>query len=313
VGRRRSIALMVLAVLAVLAVVGAAAGCGSDGASVAASDTLGDDAITVASFDFAESRLLAELYSQALEAGGLRVVRAFDLGSRELVFPALAQGLVELVPEYAGSALQFVSLGAEVPRASAADAHGALELLLAGSQVRALDPAPAVDANAFVVSRDTARRHGLRTLSDVRRVAGELTFGGPPECGARPFCLLGLGQVYGIRFDEVLAVDVGGPLTRQALRSGHIDVGLLFSTDPELDRPDLVELVDDRRLQPAENVTPLVRVEVAERWGSALVDRLDEVSRRLTTAELRALNAAVASGEDVAATATAWLRAQGLR
>ena len=66
------------------------------------------------SFDFAESRLLAEMYSQALEAHGYRVDRAFDLGSREFVIPALAAGLIDFVPEYAGTALQFASLGATV-------------------------------------------------------------------------------------------------------------------------------------------------------------------------------------------------------
>ena len=96
-----------------------------------ARDTLRDDAITVGSFDFAESGLLAEIYSQALEGAGFRVRRAFDLGPREFVAPALASGLVELVPEYAGTAVRFLSLGAATPRADIDETHDAL--------VRALD------------------------------------------------------------------------------------------------------------------------------------------------------------------------------
>ncbi|MFN2506903.1 MAG: glycine betaine ABC transporter substrate-binding protein, partial [Acidimicrobiales bacterium] len=67
-----------------------------------------DGTVTVGSFDFAESRLLAELYSQALEAGGFDVRRAFNLGPREFVAPALARGLIDVVPEYAGTAVQFL-------------------------------------------------------------------------------------------------------------------------------------------------------------------------------------------------------------
>ena len=55
-----------------------------------------------ASFDFAESRLLAEIYAQALERAGVPVRRAFGLGPRELVASGAREGLVDVVPEYAG-------------------------------------------------------------------------------------------------------------------------------------------------------------------------------------------------------------------
>lgn len=266
-----------------------------------------DDTVTVASFDFAESRLLAELYSQALEAGGYKVRRAFDLGPREFVAPALVGGLVDLVPEYAGTALQFVSLGAVQPGANAEETHEALARGLKEKDVTVLLPAPAQDANTFVVSRRVADRLGLRTLSDVARVGAQLTFGGPPECSARPLCLLGLARVYGIRFREVVPLDAGGPLTRQALGNGVVDVALLFTTDPAVGGPDLVELVDDRGLQPAENVTPLVRTELLDRAGPRLAGAIDAVSRRLTTDDLRQLNTLVAGGADVADVAGTWL------
>ena len=290
------------------------ASCGSAGTAATSVDALGDDAITVASFDFAESELLAELYSQALEAGGFTVERSYQLGSREIVLPALRRGLVELVPEYAGSALEFVSLGRGPVEAGTAAGHRALVDQLAGTPVRALEPAPAANTNAFVVTGATARRDGLRRLSDLARTSGSLTFGGPPECASRPLCLQGLERRYGVRFEEVLTLDVGGPVTRQALRNGDVDVALLFSTDPDLIGGELVELEDDQSLQPAENVTPLLRQEVVERWGPSVVDLLDEVSRRLTTEDLRAMNASVARGDaDARSVATGWLRAEGLR
>lgn len=105
--------------------------------------------VTVGSLDFAESELLGELYSQALESGGFTVRRAFDLGPREFVAPALARGLVDLVPEYAGTALQFVSLGRAQPGADPVAAREALVQALTGTGVTALQAAPAQDANTF--------------------------------------------------------------------------------------------------------------------------------------------------------------------
>ena len=163
------------------------------------------------------------------------------------------------------------------------------------------------------VTRRTAERLNVRTLSEMGQAAPELTFGGPPECSTRPYCLAGLERVYGLRFKEVVPLDAGGPLTRQALREGGVDVALMFTSDPAIGREGFVELADDRRLQPADNVTPLVRTEVLARAGPGLAQVVDSVSGRLTTDELRALNAMVEGGADVPAVAASWLKAQGLR
>jgi osmoprotectant transport system substrate-binding protein len=270
-----------------------------------------DDAITVASFDFAESRVLAELYAQALEGRGLQVRRAIGIGPRELVGPALSLGLIELVPEYAGTALGFLSLGHVAASADPAATHDALVDAAASRNLTALSAAPAQNANAFVVTRTTAEREHLQRLSDLAAVAPKLTFGGPPECPSRPLCLEGLESRYGVHFGDVLALDTGGPTTRQALEQGAIDVGLLFTTDPAIGTGDLVALQDDRGLQPAENVTPLLRTEVVDRWGPEVTATLDALSARLTTDVLRGLDAAAADASP-AAVARDWLRQEGL-
>jgi osmoprotectant transport system substrate-binding protein len=142
-------------------------------------------------------------------------------------------------------------------------------------------------------------------------VASRLVFGGPPECPSRPLCLEGLEDVYGVRFKSVVSyLDAGGPVTRQALREGEIDVGLLFTTDPSAAADGLVALADDRGLQPAENVTPVVRTEILERWGSKPRTLIDAVSARLTSDDLRRLNAAVAHGEAIPTVASRWLDKQ---
>src|SRR4051812_18381707 len=176
-------------VLFITLLVAALSACGS--ATVHDPPTaLRDDAITVASFNFGESEVLAEIYSEALESGGYRVKRTFGLGTRELVTPALAQGLVEFVPEYAGTALAFLSLGHEHGTSDVASTHDRLAAAAAKDNLRVLQAAPAQDANAFVVTKGAASAGGLRRLSDLSATAGRLTLGGPPECPKRPQCLL---------------------------------------------------------------------------------------------------------------------------
>lgn len=294
----------------------ALAACGGDRETTATATALDDEAVTIGSFDFTESQVVAEIYGQALEAEGVPVVRAFDIGPRELVAPALQRGLIELVPEYAGTALQFVLLNSSGDVASQLDAaatHEALDAALQGTDVVPLEASPAMDNNTFVVTAETAARLDLETLSDLAPIAHELSFGGPPECENRPLCLAGLRDRYGIEFREVVSLDAGGALTLQALEGGYIDVALLFSTDPAIGDDGLVELRDDRRLQPAENVTPLVRTEVVDRWGDDVVATLDAVSARLTTDVLQRLNRQIADGSGLVAVAGTWLAQEGLR
>ena len=176
--------------------------------------------ITVGSFDFPESVLLAEIYGQALAAARFPVRILPNLGPRELVDPALMDGLVQLVPEYAGSALQFISLGRLSATSDAAAANKALAGSVAGRGLVAARPAPAQDANAIVVTAATAARYGLRSIADLARAAPRLLFGGPPECPERPYCLRGLQRAYGLRFKAFVPLDAGGPLTLQALQAG---------------------------------------------------------------------------------------------
>jgi osmoprotectant transport system substrate-binding protein len=281
--------------------------CGGRGSTTSSGSTLSDEVITVGSFDFAESVVVAEVYSQGLETAGYKVRRAFDLGPREFVGPALSAGLVEFVPEYAGTAAEFYSLARAAPTGDVATAHAELVRAVDGRQIVPLTGAPAQDANTFVVTASTANRFHLNKLSDLAAVAGQLTFGGPPECPTRPLCLAGLATTYGVKFRDVVTLDAGGPLTREALREGLVDVAVMFTTDPAIVDDSLVELDDDRGLEPAENITPVVRSEIVDRFGTGLVAVIDAVSARLTIGAVRELNAAArAPDTDMAAVAAAW-------
>jgi len=282
------------------------------GSGTPAQDARDDDAITVASFDFPESVLLAEIYSQAIEGAGFRVERETGLGPRELVMPALLEGLVDFVPEYSGSGLQFLAGDGSTSPDHEIN-HERFAERLRALDVTALDASPAQDQNGFAVTPATAQRYGLRTLTDLARVSRQMVFGGPPECLQRPFCLPGLERTYGIEFRDVISnLDAGGPRTVSALAEGTVDVALLFTSDAAIDLNDFVLLEDDRSLQPAENVTPVVRTDVLDRLGTTLAETVNAVSALLSTGELRTLNAEVARGATPQQIASRWLVSNGL-
>ena len=164
-------------------------------------------AVVVASFNFPESELLAAIYGLAIRHAGIPVQLQLDLGPRELVQPALEQGLVDVVPEYLGTALTSLEPHPGVAMSDPAAVRAALARALARWHVQVMTPAAAQDQNGMVVTDATARRLGLHTVSDLRRVASGLTLGGPPECPDRPYCLAGLRQVYGLRFARFLPFD----------------------------------------------------------------------------------------------------------
>jgi osmoprotectant transport system substrate-binding protein len=257
-----------------------------------ASQGNGDDAIRFASYDFQENQILVEVYAEGVRRAGLPVSVQHGTGTREVVAPALEQDVVDVVVEYLGTALVFnLPAGAELPGTPEEMAE-LLEETMQDRGVAVLDAARAEDQNGFAVTTAFVARHGVGRLSDLAPLAPELTFGGPPECPDRPLCLPGLREVYGLEFGAVRTM-TSRAATVEALVAGQIDVGLLETTDARLGIAPVTLLVDDRGLQPRENVVPLVREEVVDRWGAELTDALDEASARLTTAGLVRLNRAV--------------------
>jgi glycine betaine/choline ABC-type transport system substrate-binding protein len=141
-------------------------------------------------------------------------------------------------------------------------------------------------------------------------VAEQLTLGGPPECPERPFCIPGLEETYGIEFGDFKPLDVGGPLTVKALENGQIDVALLFSTSSVIGDRGWVVLEDDKELQQAENITPVVNEEAAD---PGIAELLNQVSAALTTQNVTELNGRVEiDGEDPADVAADFLESEGI-
>ena len=283
------------------------AACGGGGE--ARTEPVAADGLRVASFDFAESVLLAEMYAQVIESTGIPVIRLGAIGPREIIAPSLKLDRIDLVPEYLGTALQHAGASQSDPDTDSALAE--LDALLFQRNLTVLDAAPAQDKNVFVVTSELAEREALENISDLSRLAPELRFGGTAECRDRPLCLAGLETVYGLHFAEFIP-QRSLRFTAEALRREEIDVGLMFSTASAVVAFDLFVLTDDRLMQPAENIVPVVRIEALDRWGPDVALALNDLSRALTTRELRILNVRVDNEESVESVARDWLTAKEL-
>ena len=258
---------------------------------------------------FPENQVVAEMYAQVLENAGYSVERQLDLGTREISDQALLSGDIDLKPEYIGFEIPALDPNADTT-GTAEDLLPTLTTLYGDQGVDVLDVSPANSTNAFVVTPETAQQYSLTTVSDLAPVAGDLTLGGPPECPRRPFCILGLEDVYGVTFGDFRPLDLGGPQTKAALENGAIDVALLFSLDPTISEKGWISLEDDMNLQVAGNFVGVVRSDVD---NDEITELVNGVTTSLTTEGMLELVRRIAiDGEDTAAVATDYLTQQGM-
>src|SRR3989475_9351988 len=281
---RTRASLWLVAALAALATVAAACG-GTTGGG-----TTNKGTVIVGGFKFPESSILAQIYGQALAHDGYTVQYKLNLGTREVVAPALKNGDIDLYPGYAATDLEYWNNKAGEATGDAAATTAKLNGHLQSQGLVALNPSPAVDQNAFAVTKETQQKYNLSKLSDLAPIGNQLVLGAGPECPTRPYCLPGLLQTYGIHFKAFKALDTDGPATRAAFKNNTIQVGLVFSPDPDLNSLGLVVLDDDKHLQAADQVVPILRKTVANDEVKSI---LNKVSAGLTTADLLGLNAKV--------------------
>jgi osmoprotectant transport system substrate-binding protein len=293
---------------AIVAASSLTAGCISSGPSGAGHPSRARTIVVGVSGAFAENQLVAEMYAQVLEHAGYTVEREFDLRSREVSQSALESGQIDLKPEYISSLLQFLDSNARTS-SDPTDVARQTGERLRPKGITVLTPSPAEDTNQFVANTQTAQEFNLTTLSSLAAVADRLTIGAPPECPLRPFCLPGLRDVYGILFEDFEPLDAGGPQTVAALKSDEVQIALMFSTDPSIEANGFIPLLDDRDLQDAENITPVIRT---EKLNDEVRRLLDAVSARLSSDTVTELvGKVVIDGQDVADVAGAFLAANG--
>ena len=250
-------------------------------------------AVTVGSANFTESEILGNLYAEALRAHGFEVDTRFDIGSREAYLPALADGSIDLIPDYTGNLLLYLDADADV--SSPEEIEAGLPAALDERGLAMLEPASAEDKDSLAVTRETADEWGLESIADLAAHNDDLAIGGPPEFAEREVGLPGLEARYGVMPAEFVPIaDGGGPATVQALLDGTVTAANVFTTSPAIAEHGLVVLDDPENNFPSQKVVPIIRAELA---GDELRAVLDAVSAKLTTEELMALNERVSGAE----------------
>jgi len=261
--------------------------------------------LTVGGFNFPESDILAQLYGQGLAHAGYDVKYKLDLGTRAVVVPAIQSGQIDLYPGYAASELEYLNKGKGEASPDPVATTDKLNTYLKDIGAQALTPSAAFDGNAYAVTKANAAKYSLTKLSDLAPVATQLVFGAGPECKTYKYCLPGLMSVYGLHFKNTLTLDTDGPATRAAFKNGTIQVGLVFSTDADLDQLGLVVLQDDKHMIAADNVVPVIRTQKATDEVKNLLNKIDA---GLTTTDLFAMNGKVSlQHQDADAVAKAYL------
>jgi len=266
--------------------------------------------ITIGSTNFSEQVIVANLYADVLQHAGIHTTLRANLGTREAVEPALAAGQLDLYPDYAGTLLLFLNQNDTSAATQTSTAIPALKQLLGSKGATVLNPAPAIDTNVFAVLPSTASKYHLTTLSSLASVASQLTLGAPPECPQRPTCLLGLESLYGIHFKAFTSTDEAGPITVADLKNGTVQVAELFSSDGNVVENGFVQLIDNKHLQPADYLIPVIRRSVDT---PAVAAALNAMSAKLTTQQLSELNIKVTVDHDSpSSVASQWLRSEHL-
>jgi osmoprotectant transport system substrate-binding protein len=268
--------------------------------------------IIIGSTNFEEQAIVANLYGDVLTKAGYPVTVEPAAGTRAIVVPAIKSGQIDLEADYAGSLVNFLNNGVSTPVAdSLATAVPSLKKSLNPSGVTVLTPAPALDTNVFVVTKATASKYHLTTISSLKPVASKLVLGGPPECPTNAGCLPGLEKTYGLKFSSFKATDEAGPISVAALKNGEVQVVELFSSDGNVVSNNFVALKDNKNLEAADYITPVIRTSVD---SSQVASAINKVSAKLTTAQISKLNLLVTGPqkEAPAAVAQTWLQQQGL-
>ncbi|MFL5895031.1 MAG: glycine betaine ABC transporter substrate-binding protein [Thermoleophilaceae bacterium] len=248
--------------------------------------------VTIGSKNFTEEFILGQVYAQALKAAGYTVKTQLNLGSEQIALRALEKGQVDAYPEYTGTALtSFFGMKATAVPHNDQKAYEIAKTDFAKKNLVALPPTPFTDSNGVGMLKTKAQKLGITKISDLSSKASQLTFSGTPECPQRPDCLLGLKQVYGLKFKKVTAVDPA--LRHKVLDGGQADVSIVYTTDGQLAQGKELLLQDDKHMFPPYNATLVFRASVLSALGPDAGDTIALVQKGLTTEAMQELNSRV--------------------
>lgn len=282
--------------------------CGGDPLTGGANNPAPTDTIVVGSGNFPESRLLAEIYAEALAAKGVKVSKKLNIGNRELYYKGVQDGSIDLIPEYSGVLLKYIDKSAQ--QVGSDEVYEALKKALPQNLI-VLDKSSAEDKDAVVVTKQIAAQYSLKSIDDLVPYCKDLVFGGPPEFQDRADGLPGLKAKYACEFKEFKVLDVGGPVTVAGLKDNTVQAADLFTTDAAIKANEFVVLEDPKNVFAAQNVLPLIN----ERKASQQVrDTLNAISKKLDTKTLLDLNQKLSAPDkpEPEKVAKEWLASAGI-
>lgn len=245
--------------------------------------TANADRIRIASKDFTESIILAEIAAQMLEARGVSVERVFELGGN-LPHEALLAAKADLYPEYTGTS--YAAILHHQPMSDPRKVYSAVKQEYATNfNLDISQPLGFENTFAILVRGDDARRLKLKTISDAAQYSPRWRAGFGQDFISRADGYPGFSKSYGLKFAEVREMDLS--LTYIALSSNQVDLIAGNSTEGRIAQLDLFQLADDYHYFPPYEAVYVVR-------KAALTPELTEVLSKLasaiTTEEMRKLN-----------------------
>jgi len=264
----------------------------ADTGAITKNDANSSISLKIGSKNFTEQKVLGEIYAQGLAAAGYATSTDLNLGDQDTALAALKGGQIDAYPEYTGTALTafFKKDAADLPKDPQA-AYEQLKGLFEADGITAFPPTPFTSSNEVAVTAETAQKYGLTNISDLSKVADQLTLYGTPECRKRMDCLLGLEEIYGLKFKKF--VPVAPDQRHEVLESGRADVSIVFTTDPQIKRNKEVLLKDDKGMFPPYNPTLLMKTETADAAGPDLAKTIDMIQKPLTDDAMQELDARV--------------------
>ena len=286
----------------------ASASSSSSGSNPLSGGSGGSGTVVIGSANFPENEVLAEVYALALQKAGVKVSTKLNIGAREVYYPQVEKGAIDIIPEYNGTLLTV-----EADPKSTAKTTSEVDAALAAklpSTLTVLNSAQAQDSDSITVTQATAAKYHLKSIADLKPYASQMVLGGPPEFKTRTDGIAGLKATYGLTFKAFDPLDTSGPLTLSALTSGKVQAADVFTTTPQITTDKLVSLTDPKFNFAAQNVIPLV---YKPALTSTISSTLNAVSAKLTTAALLQLDTEVITNkQDYTTAAQNWLQSVGL-
>jgi osmoprotectant transport system substrate-binding protein len=292
------------------------AACGSSGGSTSSSSSSSNPlagsaakgTVVIGSANFPENEVIAQIYSLALAAKGVKVTDKFNIGAREVYYPQVEKGAISIIPEYNG-ALLTTSVDPSSAAKTTAQVDAALTAKLP-STLEVLSPASATDSDSVTVTQAFAAKYHLTSIADLAPIAKTVVFGGPPELKTRVDGLIGLKKNYGLTFKSFDPLDESGPLTLSALTDDKVQAADVFTTTPQIISDKLVSLTDPKFNFAAQNIIPLV---YKPAMNSTITGVLNAISAKLTTSALLQMdNSVITDKANYSTVAAAFLKSAGL-